>query len=171
MTRLVPLLALLVASCLDYKGSTPATEPDRALVGALVEEWRAAGLPYGDACEAQRAQLRTVYSGGAGFRAVCAYCPSGGSLDCDDRAECPWGCAAGCVGGASGPGTSLGGGRRRHPILAVTAAVPADRRRRLLIHEAGHWLDACSGLHGWRWHQDERVWAVVRAAQEATRDR
>lgn len=141
--------SLLVAGCgfwvMHPQGSAPIVDADAALVDATVADWHSAGLPTRDVCEEQRGRMRVRWSDELSPR------------ECQDER----GLARACFVWSDGSRGAFNQGNLT-PVLVVTTQVDAERQRRLLRHEALHWLASCStgDLYGDPYHRRPEVWAL-----------
>ncbi|MCG8554241.1 MAG: hypothetical protein MJD61_02975 [Proteobacteria bacterium] len=151
-------VALLLSGCTAGlpRGATTPDGPQRAALSAAIETWRAAGLPWRAQCDEEYTRLHIVVAPPDTFTHVCRNRPlkAGGRLyACSlTQREHTW------------PWSVLD--RDRVPLLVISALEPRDHRRRLVIHEAMHWLGHCSGKGIDYGHADVRVWQRVLGVAE-----
>lgn len=156
MNRKILLAALLLGACRPIvpDGATWATPSELEAIDAAVEVWTRHGNAFGERCEIQRATIR-IARDGDDFAAVCGVPPRGA-----DRA-CPQGaarCAVGCYELTRlERGTALREDRAT-VVFGVAPELGADDADRVLVHEALHWLGACSGVGEDQWHLRESRW-------------
>lgn len=127
-----------------------------ALSSAILE-WRNQGLPWHGRCEDELPRVRIVVAMPGPFTELCRDRPSsaGGTMyACSTyqyERRWPWSIFA----------------RSRVPLLVISALEPQPHRRRLVIHEAMHWLGSCSGKGIDYDHEDTLVWRGVMSAAQA----
>lgn len=157
MNRTILLAALMLGACRPVvpDGATWATPSELEAVDAAVAVWTRHGHRFGARCEIQRATIR-VARDADDFAAVCGVPPRSADRSCPQGAAR---CAVGCYELARlEQGTAL---REDRATVVFGVAPELDDRDadRVLVHEAFHWLGACSGDGGEdSWHVDESRW-------------
>lgn len=150
-----------VACCaLLLFGCTATLPPSAALprpaeweaIGAAMQSWRAAALPWSDTCDQQLPRIRVVVSEPTEFTHLCGRRPvhAGGKLYACNTEQYE----------RTFPLFLLDGDRV--PLLVISRLQPENHRRRLVVHEALHWLERCSDKGIDFDHADPRVWEDVR---------
>lgn len=131
-----------------YDVERPSSMDDGDIDAAVAAHDRVVG--NGGRCARQRRHVRVAYLDDPALATACRTKP---------------GAVNGChttQNGACFP-------HRCSHVLVVRASMPQDQRRRVLIHEAMHWLDECT--FGVEWpdndHRDPLWWQAVREAQDA----
>lgn len=119
--------------------STPANPADLGVVDAVWSVWTHSIGGPGDTCEAQRHRLHIADLPSAETLAAC-------------NVPQPFSCFR-YADGARGAFNLA----RRTPILVLDAG-RSNKRGRLLVHEAVHWLGSCSGEGVDATHADPRYW-------------
>lgn len=134
--RLVALCALLVG-CYSLKPETTRMGDD--VVHESIAEYHAEGNDV-SACEAEADRVRIIVAKTeAQFVNLCRLCPPG----CTGRADCQWGCAAGCyIVQRDGSAISA----TEYPTVVVWHDYGRDA---IVRHELRHWLNDCSGRYPW----------------------
>lgn len=150
----VVLLAL--ASCRPVlpDDATFATAEELTAIDDARTVWLRRGLPYGATCEAQQGAIRIVRDANA-FASVCGDVPRHADGTCPEGEES---CSHGCYHLVRLPRSTASRQERATVVFGVAPELDAHDARRVLVHEALHWLGHCSGHGRDSWHLDESRW-------------
>lgn len=155
--RLVLLFTALQACTAALPPSAvPPLPRERAAIEAAIQSWRVAGLPWSPTCRAELPRIQVVISGPAEFTELCGRAPvhGGGNLYACSTEQFE----------QSFPVFLLD--NDQVPLLVISRLQPPAHRRLLVIHEAMHWLERCSGKGIDFDHEDPRVWETARLMAE-----
>ena len=147
-------MLISVAGCsarLPPSAALPA-EPDLVAIEAAVQSWRHAALPWSATCDEQFDRIRVVVSMPSEFTELCGRRPvnAGGKLYACNTEQYRRSFPFWLMDDA------------RVPLLVISRLQPEPHRRVLIIHEAMHWMERCSGKGIDFEHEDERVWLSAR---------
>lgn len=156
--------AVLLSGCvlpLPRGAERPPRADDLAVVDAVITAWRAGGEPYTSRCEGERASRMVIIradqitmrgdSGGTGPGYCASHGPCCGSAERQHACGCAWdqgamGCAAGSTTWQSDIVDPLASLTSTYRVMIwISAYEDAATQRRLIAHEATHWLSRC----GW----------------------
>lgn len=150
-------LAALLASITGCAASLPPAArlpdaEDRATLEAATYAWRLAGLPWSAKCDEEMGRVHIVVTQPEPFTELCGRRPvhAGGKLyACNTEQDAQ-----------AFPYNLINSDHI--PLLVISALQPEDHRRLLVVHEAMHWLERCSGKGIDFDHADRRVWNGAR---------
>jgi hypothetical protein len=151
--RLAPLLLVLLASCvqsLPVGAERPPRESDLVAVDSVIGAWRAARQPYTSRCEAERASRFVIVRSDD----VGGYCasrgPCCGSAERQHACGCAWdqgrmGCAAGATTYEADIVQPFAGLTDTWRVMVWLSPYEDEQtQRRVVAHEAVHWLGTCA---------------------------
>ncbi len=139
------------AAPLPSAATLPGSE-DRTTIEAAVYAWRVAGLPWSSKCDEELGRVHVVVTSPEPFTELCGRKPvhAGGKLYACNTEQYE----------QVFPYNLLD--NDHVPLLVISKLQPVDHRRLLVVHEAMHWLERCSGKGIDFDHADRRVWNGAR---------
>ena len=135
------LFMLMLTGCAAShlpRSSSLMSPPEHVRLQRGIDAWRAAGLPWSDACDKQLPRLRIAYP----------------TSDADSAVICKGEVNACFVYRDDGSGIWFDPGVA--PVFVVRQGIRYD----VWEHEAIHWMGTCSGFGADSYHQDARLWGV-----------
>lgn len=171
MRRAILLSALILTGCplpLPRGAERPPRAPDILVVDAVIDAWRSAGEPYPTTCVEERASRMVVIRADQETMTSTGYCasrgPCCGSVERQEACGCDWahggiGCAAGATtweGDIIDPFAALTDTYRVQ--IWISAYEDEQTQRRVLAHEAVHWLGRCATNDPDPQHQHVERW-------------
>lgn len=140
--RHITILALILTALSVWAVSSCKEEPGRKLtmsekmvVKAVGDEWQARGLPWDDSSCGDTEELSVLIADDQILWDYCFRCPPG-TCGPEGNPDCPYGCAYGCLSD-----------------YKLIVSHEDTNLCSIIVHEAIHWIHACTGLDGDPFHE------------------